>query len=247
MMTAAMTLASMSVRAGTGGVPAPARGLPQAAELGLTAGVLAGPDGSLEVVATAGDLSVRKAVYADGRFTLRIARGADDSIEIVGEPAGLRVRAGRDAAVWLRTDAGPGHEDRARHVRTSLARSEAVHRLRQIATALDLDDAATPEALSLRITGALLAELSGDTAAAQRFSRTVTAQLSRRLRKAQTSSTSCWDTYQALVNQAANELASCLASFAIYNPARNLCSFVWVLQVESAWFSFLACSSFPVK
>ena len=69
-----------------------------------------------------------------------------------------------------------------------------------------------------------------------------------RLRKAQAGHTpSCWDTYQRLVVAAANALQSCLASFAVYNPMRNACAFVWTLQVESAWFQFLSCSSFPMK
>ncbi len=58
---------------------------------------------------------------------------------------------------------------------------------------------------------------------------------------------SCWDIYQRLVVAAANALESCLASFAVYNPLRQACAFVWTLQVESAWFQFLSCSSFPMK
>ena len=44
-----------------------------------------------------------------------------------------------------------------------------------------------------------------------------------------------------------NALQSCLNSFAVYNPMRQVCAFIWTLQVESAWFQFLSCSSFPVK
>lgn len=249
MAATAMTLIAGAARADT---PAgKGRPVQEAAELGLTAGVTAGLDGSLNVVATAGDLTVRKNVQADGRFVVEIARGNGDTIEIAGDAVGLRVRSGREAAVALQADRGAGFEERARHVRTWLARSEAVQRLRQITTALDLQDAATPEALSLRVTGALVAELSGDAAAAQRFSRAVTAKLAQRLRRAQSGGSgyqmTCWDTYSRMVNQAANQLESCIASFAVYNPMRQVCAAVWVLQVESAWFQFLSCSSFPLK
>jgi hypothetical protein len=252
MAAAVMTLMAGAARAETPAAGArPVRLAQEAAELGLTAGVTAGLDGSLNLVATAGDLTVRKNVQADGRFVVEIARGRGDTIEIAGDAAGVRVRSGREAAVALRADRSDGFEDRARHVRTWLARSEAVQRLRQITAALDLQEAATPEALSLRVTGALVAELSGDVAAAQRFSRAVTARLGQRLRKAQSGGSgyqvTCWDTYSRMVNQAAYQLESCIASFAVYNPMRQICAAVWVLQVESAWFQFLSCSSFPLK
>lgn len=252
MAATVMTLIAGAARADTpSGKVRPVRLVQEAAELGLTAGVTAGLDGSLNVVATAGDLTVRKNVQADGRFLVEIARGNADRIEIAGDAAGLRVRSGREAAVALQAERGDGFEERARHVRTWLARSEAVQRLRQIATALDRQDAATPEGLSLRVTGALIAELSGDPAAAQRFSRAVTAKLAQRLRKVQSGGSgyqmTCWDVYSRMVNQAANELENCIASFAVYNPLRQICAAVWVIQVEAAWFQFLSCSSFPLK
>ena len=195
-------------------------------ELGLSAGVRMETDGALSVTATAGELAIRKQVYADG----------------------LTVAYGRDASVDLHADRDSDYDGKARRVRGWLARSDAVQRFRQINEVLERQDAVSPEALSLRVTGALLAELLGDPGAAQRLSRSITARLAQGFRKAQTGYTpSCWDTYQRLVMAAANALESCLNSFAVYNPMRNLCALVWTLQVESAWFQFLSCSSFPMK
>jgi hypothetical protein len=226
----------------------PVRLLQDLPELGLSAGVRMEADGALAVSATAGELTVRKQVYADGRFVVRVATQGDDRLLISGTANGLKVTYGREAALELRADRDSDYDGKARSVRGWLARSDAVQRFRQIAEALEQQDAMSPEALSLRVTGALLAELLGDPGAAQRVSRSITAKLAHRLRKAQAGHTpTCWSTYERLVVAAASSLQSCLNSFAVYNPMRNLCAFVWTLQVESAWFQFLSCSSFPVK
>ena len=226
----------------------PVRLLQDLPELGLSAGVRMETDGGLAVTATAGELTVRKQVYADGRFVVRVATRGEDRLLISGTANGLTVAYGRDASVDLHADRDSDYDGKARRVRGWLARSDAVQRFRQINEALERQDAVSPEALSLRVTGALLAELLGDPGAAQRLSRSITARLTQGFRKAQTGHTpSCWDTYQRLVMAAANALESCLNSFAVYNPMRNVCAFVWTLQVESAWFQFLSCSSFPMK
>jgi len=226
----------------------PVRLLQDLPELGLSAGVRMETDGALAVTATAGELAVRKQVYADGRFVVRVATRGEDRLLISGTINGLTVAYGLDASVDLHADRDSDYDGKARLVRGWLARSDAVQRFRQISEALERQDAVSPEALSLRVTGALLAELLGDPGAAQRLSRSITARLAHGFRKAQAGhTTSCWDTYQRLVMAAANALESCLNSFAVYNPMRNLCAFVWTLQVESAWFQFLSCSSFPVK
>jgi hypothetical protein len=217
-------------------------------ELGLSAGITLEPDGGLVVTASAGDLTVRKQVYADGRFVVRVATRGEDRLLISGTSNGLRVGYGTEAAVNLRADYDSEYDGKARRVRGWLARSDAVQRFRQINDALERQETMSPEALSLRVTGALLSELLGDPGASQRLSRSLTGKFMPRLRKVQTGHTSsCWDTYQRLVVAAANALESCLASFAVYNPLRNACAFVWTLQVESAWFQFLGCSSFPMK
>ena len=220
-------------------------------ELGPSAGVTMEADGGLAVSATAGDLTVRKQVYADGRFLVRVETRGDDRLLISGAASGLRVSYGAEAAVDLSAGHDVDYDGKARRVRGWLARSDAVLRFRQINEALEQQDVLSPEALSLRVTGALVADLLGDPGAARRLSRSITAKLAQRLRKIQSGGTgysmTCWDIYARLVNQAANQLQSCLASFAVYNPIRQICSFVWTLQVESAWFQFLSCSSFPMK
>jgi len=226
----------------------PVRLVQDVPELGLSAGVTMEPDGGLAVSATAGDLTIRKQVYADGRFVVRVATQGEDRLLISGAPNGLKVAYGAEAPVELSADRDLEYEGTARRVRSWLARSDAVLRFRHINEVLEQQDALSPEALSLRVTGALVAELLGDPGAARRLSRTISARLTNRLRKIQSGITpSCWDSYQRLVVQAANSLESCISSFAVYNPMRQVCAFIWTLQVESAWFQFLSCSSIPMK
>jgi hypothetical protein len=222
-----------------------ARAVQAVPDLGLTISVAGDNDGSVVLAATAGDLTVHKRVFADGTYAVRIRRGATDDVVISATPGRTRVAAG-GVVGDLRPDAGTSFEGQARRVRESLARSEAVQRFRRIAAALDDLNDASPEALGLRITGAVIAELAGDPSAAQRFSRAMLGRYGLKLRAVQTGS-SCYDRYQTLVVGAAGQLSSCLGSFNPFNPTRHLCTFVWTLQVESAWFQFLACSSIPVK
>jgi len=214
-------------------------------DLGLTISVASDNDGSLVLAATAGDLTVHKRVFADGTYAVRIRRGPADEVVISAAPGRTRVVAGGTVAD-LRSDAGASFERHARRVRESMARSEAIQRFRQLAAALDDLDEASPEALGLRITGAVVSELAGDPGAARRLSRAILARYGVRVRTVQTGST-CYDRYQAIVTTAARQLDSCLGGFNPFNPMRNLCVFVWTLQVESAWFQFLACSSVPLR
>lgn len=251
LMAVVVAFAGAAEAAPAGTAVRPVRQVQALPELGLSAGVTMETDGALAVSATAGDLTVTKRVYADGRFVVRLAKGEGDRVLLRGGAGGLTVSYGTESAVELRADGDAEYPGKARRVRGWLARSEAVLHFRQINDVLEQQELASPEALSLRVTGALLAELLGDPGASQRLSRAIVSKLALRLRKAQSGGSgytmSCWDRYASLVNQAANQLQSCYASFAVYNPMRQICSFVWTLQVESAWFQFLSCSSFPLK
>ena len=238
----AMTVAgAMPARAQT---LRPIRSAQAVPDLGLTISVTQDDDGSIVLRATSGDLTVHKRVFADGTYAVRIRRGGDDVV-ISAVPGRTTVRAS-GIVTDLRTEPDASFEGRARRVRESLAKSEAIQRFRQITAALDQSGEASPEAMALRITGAVVAELSGDPAAARRLSRAILGRYGATLRSVQTGST-CYDRYQAIVSTAARQLDSCLGSFNPFNPMRNLCVFVWTLQVESAWFQFLACSSVPLK
>ena len=156
------------------------------------------------------------------RFVVRVATRGDDRLLIRGTANGLRMSYGPRRRSTCARDQDADYAGKARRVRGWLAKSDAVLRFRQINEALEQQDAVSPEALSLRVTGALLAELLGDPGAAKRLSRAITAKLAQRLRKAQSGGSgytlSCWDTYARLVVAAANALESCYCQLCRLQP-----------------------------
>ena len=72
------TTATAADAAPVGKTLRPVRLVQDLPELGLSAGVTMENDGALVVTATAGDLTVRKQVYADGHFVVRVATLGDD-------------------------------------------------------------------------------------------------------------------------------------------------------------------------
>ncbi|HEX7087326.1 MAG TPA: hypothetical protein VF198_13250 [Vicinamibacterales bacterium] len=222
---------------------APLHAAPERSTPPMTASLTAGTDDGVVLEVASEGLTVRKTVYPDGRFIADLHFGRD-RIVLSGDHDGVRVARGR-ALVHL--PPGAAAQEQGRQVRAWLGASQAVQRFRQLVGALESAEAFDGAALSLRATGALLAELGGDGAAAQRFGRQLQARLGGRVRRiAQTYPASCWDQYERAVVAAANELERCLADFAVYNPTRNLCVFVWVLKVEAAWFGLLKCSAVPL-
>ena len=212
-------------------------------DLGLTAAITASGDGGVVLEASLPDLTFRKVVYPDGRFIVHLTQGNDqlslagdfDGIQVTRKGASLKVRPAQD------------NDKHGQRVREWVAASKAARKFRQLTAALESDEAFDAVAVGLRVTGAVLAELEGDTAAAQRFSRQLVGRIAPRVRKANsTYPPSCWDQYKYLVLGAANELQECYSSFYTWNPMRQLCSFVWSIQVEAAWFGLLGCSAVPL-
>ena len=224
----------------------PARSPRGAAELGLTAAISAAADGALVVTAQAGLLTIDKRVYSDGRFEVRLGHGRSDRVVITGEADGVSVATARHGAVRLQPGTDGDIEVKGRRARGWLAASAAIERFRQLVDALERDDVRSAEAVSLRATGALVAELFGDPGAARRLGRALAAR-STEYRVVGQLNNPCWTTYSKQVLQSSYELESCSTSYAAYNPLRAGCAFIWTLQVESAWFQFLGCSAFPLK
>jgi hypothetical protein len=216
-----------------------------AGDTGLFATLTQQDDGGVSVTASSGALTIEKVVYADGRYRVDIGEGAD-RVTLTGEQTGVQLQRGRQSfALTAASDLAT----EGQRVREMLVLSRAISHFRQIVAELDRADIVGPEALSLRITGAVLAEVAGDTGAVRRLGKALTAGLAPRLRRAGTASQyppTCWDLYVSSVNKAANELESCLGAFYVFNPMRQVCSFVWTLQVEAAWFGLLKCSAVPL-
>ena len=58
--------------------------------------------------------------------------------------------------------------------------------------------------------------------------------------RARTTSLDCWRRYQAGVVKIANTFETSLSSFSFVNPMRLVCSFVFLMQMEGLWFTYLS-------
>jgi hypothetical protein len=211
------------------------------ADLGLTVTVSTAQDDGLVVSATAGELSFRKTVYPDGRFQAQIEQGRD-RVALAGSEGRLTVTYG-SRSLTLSADQDAQQSGRVREL---LVSSPALRLFRRLTAELEASGDTSPEILGLRLTGALVGEIDGDDGAVRRLSRELMTKFGGHTRKVRVRA-SCYDSYQALVLQASYQLEQCLGQFGLFNPMRQLCPFVWTLQVESAWFSFLGCSAVPLK
>jgi hypothetical protein len=227
-----------------GSAPTPLQPIKQVsgrAELGLTVSVSTTNDGALLLSATAGDLSFRKVVYADGRYQAQIEQGRD-RIAFAGSEGRMVVTYGSKS---LTLSADQDEQQPAR-VRALIVSSPALRQFRRLAAQLEATGDVSPEVLGLRVTGAVVSEVDGDEGAVRRLSRELRAKFTAGMKKVRLRA-SCYETYEALVVHAAVMMEQCMGQFGVWNPMRQVCAGVWTLQVESAWFSFLSCSAIPLK
>jgi hypothetical protein len=197
--------------------PRAVRAVQQDAELGLTTQTAIASDGALVVTAQAAGLTIDKRVYSDGRFDVRIAIGTNDRVVIAADADGISVATAHEATIRLNPAGDGEYEPRARRVRGWLAASAAVGRFRQLVDALERRGGRDPEALSLRATGALVAELLGDPGAARRFGERV-AGGGAGFRKAQQYTQSCWTSISAWCSR--RRISSRVASRALPSTTR---------------------------
>jgi hypothetical protein len=208
------------------------------------------PTGSPVIKFEAGGVEVRKVVQSDGRFQLQI-RTADDHVVLTGDPGLLTFsRRGRTEVVRL-NNLQDGAFDRAR---TLLADSRATRQFRAMAYGLSPSEASSPAGAGLQLTATFLSLLDGDVGAVKRLAGrgtastgvapagTVTATSDEEL-----DGSTCFQRFQGEVVSAWEDFEVCCIRFGFLFPLVDLCAFEWVLRVESAWFQFLGCSSFPVR
>ncbi len=220
---------------------------PQAAQLvlttqsGATLSAARTDTGAIAIRIVSQGLDVRKIVRPDGGFLVRLRVGAD-LVTALGDQGRLTVsRRGRTVVL----EAATISESRAAEARALLAQSPAVRQFRAMVTALTPEDIANPAWAGFLVTATYFSLLDGDTDAARRMA--IRAQTARRAASEFEGGPACYDTYQIDVVGAFNDYEICVNSFGWWNPMSELCLFEWVLRAESAWFTFLGCSSFPVK
>jgi hypothetical protein len=209
------------------------------AELRLTAT----PGGALQATLLWADLDVRKVVQRNGDFHVRIA-GRSDLAVFIRSADRLRVtRAGQTAIVLLNQP----DEDGLEAVQQVLAGSKAVRLFRGVFGRLDKDSTESAPGVPLDHLDAWLGVLQGEPGAVDRRAPASRGTAWRLSRVSFAAAQSCYGSYEGEVLAAWDDFSQCVDDVKWLPPMQEVCAFTWLLRVESAWFQFIACSSFPMK
>ncbi len=186
------------------------------------------------------ELDVRKVIQPDGDYVVRIA-GRQDLVVLVRTGSRLRVsRNGASAVVAL----DQPDEDGLDAAQQVLAGSRAMRVFRYLRGRLDSDSLASAPGVAIDLIDALLGILQGDSSVLGRREPSGAGRLSRASFRA---GATCYAEYEAEVVAAWGDFGQCIDDVRWFPGMQEACAFVWVLRIESAWFRFIACSSFPLK
>jgi hypothetical protein len=193
------------------------------------------------VVLTAriGDLLVTKTVQSSGEFVLDIANDGD-KVTIAASGQGTTVTRGKTNIAVPRGNESAGNADKIRRL---LADSRAVLRFRGVSASLLEAEDRSPAALALIMADATVGMLTGDVGAPRRIAQFLARGARKNLRPV-SMAVDCFTTMETRFVEAYGDYWNCYISVSPYTFYQDLCSWRWVLQVESYWFSFLSCSGF---
>ena len=204
-----------------------------------TFSVRRGDDGAAEMLAQRGDFEVRKRVQPSGEVVLDLSLGRDRvhvemlATQTVVQRAGTRIVVDRASAT----------DTEMAQVARMLAESNAVRRFRWLADQVMRIEDDSAGAIALLTSDAVVGALSGDAGAPRR----VALHLSRRGRARQRPvrlAPSCYDQMETRMVDAWNDFEACVQSTEDSPFYQQLCSWRWLLMVESHWFTFVTCTGF---
>ena len=200
-------------------------------------------DGALQASLTWTDLEVRKVVQPSGDFHVRIA-GRRDLVVLVRSGDRLRIARNGQTALVLLTQADEEGLDQAQLV---LAGSHAIRAFRGLRSRMSSESLASAPGVSIDGLDMLIGILLGDSSVTERGNPREPRSLSRVSRISAHVRATCYEEYEAEVCAAWDDLSACVESVKWYPGLQEVCAFTWLLRAESAWFRFIACSSFPLK
>jgi hypothetical protein len=202
--------------------------------------VTARPNGALQVRMTGPEFEFRKVIQANGDFTLQLVAGAD-SVLVLRTGGRLRVTRNGRTAVFNHEHADePGLEQ----VQQVIAGSRALRMFRALHAKLGEETLASVPGIVVDVTDVQVGVLQGDGGVIERRRARNRARI---VRAALGGRNKCWDEWETEVNAAWSALADCVNETKWIPGGPDMCAFVWSVRVEGAWFTYLACSSFPMK
>ena len=206
---------------------------PATPEIGYT---LTRDRAGVRLAAAGATFRLEKTVLPDGSTDVTIECGGDVVSIAATHVAVVVTRGERSVTV----NVNGGHDAQLGRVRALLLGSSAARAARTLATVLEESGTDAPARMGIRLTGALLAQMDGDEGAVRRLSRELQARYGRNPRRPLPARTGSLEAYHAGVIKAAGDLETCLEPFFFFNPMRQVCSFVWVRQVECLWCALVA-------
>ena len=197
-------------------------------------------DGAIEVDAHGGNLQFRKRVRSNGSYTLNLDTPRDSVTMAFGEHT-ITITRGRKTIALAFATASDDDYDNAHRL---LADSGAARLLRTAAANVEETEDDSPETAALLMADAVVGLLTGDTSAPRRVARHLTRHVRALVRPAMMQ-VDCYTSWEHRVLTASYDWEACESDFSVWNPIRHLCAARWLLQAESYWFTFLACSGIP--
>lgn len=205
---------------------------------GLRATTTPHPSGGLRISAMADGIDVQKTVFANGEFSVTLRSGKD---LVTAEGNGARVqisRGGRTVVFDLNQPAA----DTSNRASILLAGSPALRAFRVAKSRMSPEARRSPQGVAMEIIDVLLSVAQGDPTAPDRF-RPV--ELGPDVLRVANAGVSCYEEWRAEVQAAWNEYESCYHDFSWWSGGREVCAFLWTIQVEAAWFKMWGCAAFP--
>jgi hypothetical protein len=183
-------------------------------------------------------MAFRKSIRAGGQSLLELETPGD-VVSIVFSEASITVtRNGVSRGV----ERGSANDEDQTKVWRLLAGSPSISLLRRAAAAIQQAEDDSPAASAVIVSDSVVGMLTGDVGAPGRAARHLARHSLGGMRRV--ASVDCYSVWQTRVVAAWSRLSSCLNDFN-YNYLSMGCGFEWTLAVESYWWQFISCSSFP--
>lgn len=205
---------------------------------GLRVSISQHVSGGLRISARGDGIDVEKTVFANGEFSLSL-RSGKDLVTAHGNGENVEVSRGKRTVAFDLNDPESNGYDRTAIL---LAGSPAIRAFRGAMSRMSPEARQSPEGVAMGIIDLLLNVAQGDPGAPDRFvpAESVSSGLmSAAMRE------SCYGEFRAEAIAAWNEYESCYRDFNWWSGGREVCAFLWVIQVEAAWWKMWGCAAFP--
>ena len=175
-------------------------------------------------------------------WTLELHARNDNVVLSVAEHDVAIRRGGKSLSFALDT----ATEDNLADVRRLFADSRAVLLFRAASAAIEASEDDSAPSAAVLIADSLVGAFTGDVGAPRRIARHLARHSLSRIRRVGAAN-DCYGDWEGRVMTAWMDYMGCVIDVSPWAPLQLMCAARWSLQVESYWWTFIACSSLPFK